>query len=115
MDKVVECLSRQEQAIKGFMRDYLNKPKDGQTFYDILANMGEYYDADRAGIFELDADHAEVRNAHEWCREGKTAQLGSLQTVSADGLEAWFAAFKEKGEFIVSSLTEEYAPDSKTY
>ena len=46
--------SGQEQAVKQFLRDFLDKTKDEQTMNRILQDVGGYYDADRAYIFEMD-------------------------------------------------------------
>ena len=107
--------SRQEQAIKSFLRDYLDKQKDEQTINQILAYMGGYYDADRSYIFELNAERTHASNINEWCRDGVSAEIDNLQDIPLDGMECWFEEFEEKGEFFISSLDEDYGPDSKTY
>ena len=104
----------QEHAIRSFMRGYLDKPKDGQTLQSILEEVGNYYDADRSYIFEMNDQRTEVSNTYEWCRDGIGAEIENLQNISLDGLECWFEAFEEKGEFFISSLSEDYVPDSKT-
>ncbi|MGN0492076.1 MAG: response regulator [Acutalibacteraceae bacterium] len=108
-------LSGQEQAIKRFLRDYLEKPKDTQTFYSVLANLGGYYDADRSYIFEVSADGKYASNTYEWCRDGVSSEIDNLQDIPVEGMECWFEEFDEKGEFFISSLSEDYGPDSATY
>ena len=49
--------SGQEQAVKQFLWDFLDKTKDEQTLNRILQDVGGYYDADRAYIFEMDKDN----------------------------------------------------------
>ncbi|MGN0575211.1 MAG: GAF domain-containing protein [Ruminococcus sp.] len=105
----------QERAIRGFLRDYLNKPQDGQKLNNILAGTCKYYDANRSYIFELNKERTEISNTYEWCREGTASEIDSLQHISVDGLECWFDTLDEKGEFCISCLTEEFAPSSKTY
>ena len=105
----------QEQAVKRFLRDYLDKEKDEQTLNSILQNIGENYDADRAYLFERDKERKVFNNTFEWCRQGVTAEIDNLQNISIDGLECWFEAFEEQGEFYISSLSEDYLPGSKTY
>ena len=60
----------QEQAVKQFLRDYLDKAKDAQVLNNILRDIGGYYDADRAYIFEAHTDRRVFNNTFEWCREG---------------------------------------------
>ena len=65
----------QEQAVKQFLRDYLDKAKDEQTLNRILQDIGGYYEADRAYIFEMDRDRKVFNNTYEWCREGVSPEI----------------------------------------
>ena len=105
----------QEQAVKQFLRDYLDKAKDEQTLSSILQDIGGYYDADRAYIFEMGSSRRVFNNTFEWCREGISAEIDNLQNIPIDGMECWFEAFEEKGEFYISSLSDDYHPGTKTY
>ena len=105
----------QEQAVKQFLRDYLDKAKDRQTLNSILQNIGEYYDADCAYIFEMGTDRGVFNNSFEWCRQGVTAEIENLQNIPIAGMECWFEAFREQGEFYISSLSADYHPGTKTY
>ncbi|MGN0996146.1 MAG: GAF domain-containing protein, partial [Candidatus Ventricola sp.] len=115
MKELSQNVSRQERAIRRFLRDFMDKPKDGQAFGGILAKLGRYYDADRAYIFELNADRTHASNTYEWCCEGVSPELDHLQNIPLDGMEHWFETFEEKGEFFITSLSEDYGPDSATY
>ena len=52
MNHMEQRQDRREQAVKHFLREYLGKAKDAQTMNCILQDIGRYYDADRAYIFE---------------------------------------------------------------
>lgn len=65
MNEFTRNISEQEQAIKRFLRDYLDKPKDEQTLNSILTDVGGYYDADRSYIFEMDRDRTVFNNTYE--------------------------------------------------
>ena len=105
----------QEQAVKQFLRDHLDKAKDAQTLNGILRDIGGYYDADRAYIFEAGRNRRVYNNTFEWCRAGVTPEIANLQNIPVDGMECWFEAFEEQGEFYISSLSEDYHPGTKTY
>ena len=115
MDDRKQRQACQEQAVKQFLRDYLDKAKDRQTLNRILQNIGEYYDADRAYIFEMGKDRGVFNNSFEWCRQGVSPEIDNLQNISIEGMECWFEAFEEQGEFYISSLSEDYHPGTKTY
>ena len=63
MKKRAEGVSRQEQAIKQFLRRFLDTAKGKLSLHDVLADLGAYYDADRAYIFELSEDRV-TRQQH---------------------------------------------------
>ena len=115
MNNMKQTQNCQEQAVKQFLRDYLDKAKDEQTMNSILQDIGGYYDADRAYIFEAHMDRKVFNNTFEWCREGVAAEIDNLQNIPVDGMECWFEAFEEQGEFYISSLSDDYHPGSKTY
>ena len=64
MNSFSQNTSNQEQAIKSFLRDYSNKPKDGQTIHGILSEACSYYDADRSYIFELNTERTHISNTY---------------------------------------------------
>ena len=105
----------EKQAVKQFLRNYLDKAKNKQTLDSMLQYIGGYYDADRAYIFEADPARKTLSNTFEWCREGIAPEMENLQSISVDGLGRWFEAFEEQGEFYISSLSEDYRPGTKTY
>ena len=115
MTDITENSARQERAIKGFLRQYLNRQKDGQTIGCILEELGQYYEGDRAYIFELNQERTHASNTFEWCAEGIHPEIDNLQDISLEGMECWFQEFDEKGEFYISSLQDDYNPGSKTY
>ena len=115
MNDTKQIQTCQEQAVKQFLRDYLDKAKDEQTLNSILQDIGGYYEADRAYIFERGRDCKVFNNTFEWCREGVNAEIDNLQNIPVDGMECWFEAFEEQGEFYISSLSDDYHPGSKTY
>ena len=55
-------MSRQEKAIRDFMRSCLVIPKEEQAIDHILAELGNYYAADRVYIFE-----AGIEDTHAGC------------------------------------------------
>ncbi|MDO4487743.1 MAG: ATP-binding protein [Eubacteriales bacterium] len=102
-------------AIKQYLHSYLDKKKDETTLNNMLRELGEYYDGDRAYIFEADLHRRLFNNTYEWCRDGVSSEIDNLQNISIDGMECWFEAFEEHSEFYISSLSDDFVPGSKTY
>ena len=111
MREHTESMARQEQAIKRFLRDFLDKPKDGQSFDSILARMGRYYDADRAYIFELSAERTHASSTHAWHREGIPGQGDSLQAIEPGAFLRWFETRGEDGEIYLCAQSAQQDPE----
>ncbi|MGN1163814.1 MAG: response regulator [Candidatus Ornithospirochaeta sp.] len=105
----------EELAVRQFLHAFLDKTKDKGTIMDILSHVGEHYDADRSYIFEYDAEKSVFNNTYEWCRDGVNPEIDNLQGIPKDGMECWFEAFDEEGEFFISSLSEDFHPGTRTY
>ena len=73
----------------------------------MLQTVAQYYDADRAYVFEMTQDRAGLNNTYEWCREGISPEIENLQNISFEGSEAWFREFEENGAFCFSSLDKD--------
>ena len=54
-----------------------------------LAELACFTIADRAYIFDLDAENGLYHNSHEWCREGISSQKENLQSIPAEVMENW--------------------------
>lgn len=114
----MNCLTQntlnQENAIKNFLRDYLNAAKDGQTVNSILSRTCGYYDADRACIAEINPEQAEISVTYEFNRAGVSPLSESFRNFSVHDAESCLKMLEEKGEFYVDSLSEYFAEDLNT-
>ncbi|MGN0689363.1 MAG: hypothetical protein ACI4KH_02960, partial [Oscillospiraceae bacterium] len=90
MDRYSENTPNQEQAIKKFISDYLNKPKSSQTIHAILSYVADYYRADRSYILEWNKDRSGTGNTYEWCRDGVSSKENVLRSISFEELKCWF-------------------------
>lgn len=96
-------MSRQEIAVKDFLRGCLAIQSEEQVITHILTELGKYYDADRSYIFEADEETAHIGSTWEWCRQGTASRMGSRQNIPPDVLKPWLGWLEEKGEFFLSS------------
>lgn len=115
MSKTTQEISEQERSIRQFLHSHQGKQKDSQPLPGILRDLGAYYDADRAYIFELSPDRNFAGNTAEWCREGVPSLMAKLQKIPMEAMECWMQALEKDGEYFISSLSEDYAPESRTY
>ena len=54
---------------------------------DGLGSLGEHLNVDRAYVFVLEGET--MRNTHEWCASGITAEIDNLQTVPVEAFAFW--------------------------
>ncbi len=72
-----------------------------------LGTICGYYQAERAYIFEIDAEKQTADNTFEWCAEGIKAEIDKLQGIPVDVLANWMKKFRENGEFYIAELEED--------
>lgn len=73
----------------------------------VLTNVGEFYLADRAYIFDFSGarqDEKTLSNTYEWCAPGVTPQKDNLQEITAEEISSWIGIFQERKPVIVSNL-----------
>ena len=78
---------KQEQAVKQFLRNYLNTVKDEQTLNRILQETGMYYDADRTYIYEVQKEDNLFHNTFAWCRAGIHTGKDNLRSIPLSFLQ----------------------------
>lgn len=71
----------------------------------LLAQVGEFYQADRAYIFEPTSQSSDGwSNTHEWCRVGVSSERDTLQGISNLTLERWLGIFHQDRSVLISSV-----------
>lgn len=80
---------------------------------ETLRMTGEYYDANRAYLFELQDNKEFWTNTYEWCAEGVEPSIDMLKDVPISYTQRWNDNFR-KGESLITADIEEIkeiAPD----
>lgn len=87
LETLLECitiLSRHEDLEKGMNH--------------LLQIIREYFDSDRAYVFENNYTKGVTNNTYESVKEGVTAQIDFLQNVPLSAVEKWLEEFNAKVE-----------------
>ena len=104
LETLLECitiLSRHEDLEKGMNH--------------LLQIIREYFDSDRAYVFENNYTKGVINNTYESVKEGVTAQIDFLQNVPLSAVEKWLEEFKKNGMLVISSLEADVDKNSNTY
>lgn len=78
-----------------------DNPKDSIAY--ILKQIGEFFNADRAYIFEIKGPV--MNNTFEWCKEGIEPQIDFCQNMETSLIDMWSSYFKEKKGAIIPDIS----------
>lgn len=94
----------------------LTEEKDiNKAIYSLLKILNDYFDGDRAYLFEFDFEKQVTNNTYEYAAEGVTKEIDNLQDVPLDVIDVWIKKFEETGTFYISSLDKDVDKESETY
>ncbi len=99
--------------IVGYMETLSTHTDYREAVNQVLASVGEFYQADRAYLFERSLQMGEYwDNTFEWCAPGVAPQKDSLQKVSSVELRRWLNVFEENKSIVIFNLAplREYSP-----
>ncbi len=79
----------------------------GRAFRRMLASVVEFYQADRAYLFEPDGvEEGYWNNTYEWCKEGLTPRKEKMQRIPASNLQQWIERLGRNESVIVADREE---------
>lgn len=81
----------------------------------LLETVTEYFNGDRAYLFEIDYEKQVTNNTYEWAAEGISKEIDNLQDVPLSVIDGWIHTFKVRGSFYISNLDENVDKDSEAY
>lgn len=71
---------------------------------EVLAYIGRYLGAERAYIFEETNNY--YSNTFEWCAEGVSAEIDTLQDIPADSLFYWIETLEQGKSVVVGDIED---------
>lgn len=81
----------------------------------LLKILNDYFDGDRAYLFEFDYEKQTTSNSYEYAAEGITKEIENLQDVPLEVIDVWIKKFEETGTFYISSLDKDVNKETDTY
>lgn len=106
MTKAVQEKLDFEQNIVSCTKMLLEEADADHAIDSVLQSIGEFYEADRAYLFELQSNKLFWDNTHEWCAEGVTAQIDVLQKVPIETTARWMSRFACGESIMIEDLEE---------
>ncbi len=105
----VSQAARQRLAFADRIVDYIDALTAcgdwAQAVSRALALVGDFYQADRAYLFQPNPEEAELwDNTFEWCAPGVSCQKENLQRIGGEGLDRWVKEFRQGRSIIILNL-----------
>lgn len=69
-----------------------------------LADIGGFFGADRAYVFQYDFETRLARNTHEWCAPGITPHIEDLQALDVSHLDDWVRPHRNGQPLVVPEV-----------
>ncbi len=82
---------------------------------NLLKILNDYFDGDRAYLFEFDYEKQTTSNSYEYAAEGVSKEINNLQDVPLSVIDSWIRKFEETGTFYISCIDTDVDKDSDTY
>ena len=74
--------------------------------HELLGVINDYFCADRSYVFELDPARDVAVNAHEFVRDGVSAEKDNLREVPMEEISSWMEAFERKGIYFMENVEQ---------
>ncbi|MBQ7775943.1 MAG: sensor domain-containing diguanylate cyclase [Lachnospiraceae bacterium] len=81
----------------------------------LLQIVTDYFNGDRAYLFEIDYERKVTNNTYEWAAEGISKEIDKLQEIPLYVIDSWMHTFQERGSFYISDLDENVDKSSEAY
>ena len=112
-EKALQRETRLQDLLMEISATYISLPPDrvDSVIETSLGHLGDFVGADRAYLFDYDAERHIVINTHEWCAPGIESQIGTLQAVPTVLIDDWVATHRAGGTVYVPDVLS-LAPES---
>lgn len=74
--------------------------------HEVLRDVAQFVNADRAYLFEYDMQQMTCSNTHEWCNAGVTPEIDNLQDIPTSELHWWIAAHENGQPFVLRGVND---------
>ena len=98
--EIATVLNRCVEKLSGSGHD-LNK-----ATHELLGVINDYFCADRSYVFEIDPARDVAVNAHEFVRDGVSAEKDNLREVPMKMIASWMEAFAREGIYFVENVEQ---------
>lgn len=81
----------------------------------MLQIVSEFFDSDRAYVFEVDYEQNVVNNTYEYTKANVSKEIDILQNIPISLVEPWLEAFRKSGYVAIEDINNDMDNESDTY
>ena len=81
----------------------------------MLQIISEFFDSDRAYVFEVDYEQNVVNNTYEYTKANVSKEIDILQNIPISLVEPWLEAFRKSGYVAIEDINNDMDNESDTY
>lgn len=110
--QLIESFVNNEIIINEGIKMALAEETPDKSIMVLLEYLGKAFKGERAYIFE-ETSPKFVANTYEWCANGVSVQIESLENIPEKELEDWYIQFRQNKSVIIENLEDikEISPD----
>lgn len=117
-EKIQHVLERQlttEETLVACVQTLSENIEVDTAIHKLLEIVGDFYQAERAYIFEIDYASQTLSNSYEWCENGIEPQIENLKNLPISAMERWVQLFREHSEVYINCLSDSVDKGSLEY
>ncbi len=104
-----------ERAVSSCLKVFQFETDIDKAISKFLNEVGKYYGAQRAYIFDFDYVNNVINNTYEWCGDTSEPQIENLQNIPIANVADWVERFEKYGEFFITCLDDDVDNSSESY
>ncbi len=104
-----------EQTLVKCIETLLDDSDIDQGINKLLEIVGQFYDADRSYLFEIDNTQRTALNSYEWARDSAYSSIEINPLLKLDQLKPLLEIFQEQGEIALYDIEREVDKNSELY
>lgn len=115
MHQMIRKKLKSEETLVKCIQTLNQDVETDESIGQLLEIIGNFYDAERAYIFEADYKSSTISNTYEWCRQGVDPQKQGLQNLPIETADIWTKGFKQEAGLYSTSLESIEDKESRRY
>jgi PAS domain S-box-containing protein len=114
IEKEIEYRLELESLLIDISKNFINKKPEmvDEAINEALQRIGEFIQADRSYLFQLNPNGDLLSNTHEWCAQGIKPQIDNLQSLEKPTFDWIMKKLKSSGQIHIKS-TQNMADEAK--